>query len=155
MDDLLPALIIGGLVAFFVLRTGYTTMNSVRGIRNKNYLNIKWSAANDWLGQTGKDDRGFSVFSDPKYSIRAGFKILRSYAKRGVVTLRDVISTFAPPQDNNDTENYIRFVSKKTGLAPDEHVNEAMMPWVIQAMIKMEVGENVPIEKVLEGKALA
>lgn len=113
--------------------------STVRGIRNNNWLNIKYNKANVWNGQTGQDDKGFAVFSDPVYSIRAGFKIFNSYKGRGLNTLRKVITTFAPPSENK-TDNYVNYVASKAGVNPDDVLSNAdyikIMPW----MIKMEIG---------------
>ena len=49
---------------------------------------------------------------------------LKAYgSKHGINTLRGVISRWAPPSDNNDTEAYIRNVSQKTGIKPDEKID--------------------------------
>ena len=44
-------------------------------------------------------------------------------SKHGINTLRGVISRWAPPSDNNDTETYIKNVSQKTGIKPDEKID--------------------------------
>lgn len=49
------------------------------GIANNNPGNIRWSAANNWEGQTGQDANGFATFSDPVYGLRAMFKLLATY----------------------------------------------------------------------------
>lgn len=130
------------LVGVFLLSYKGTqkVMSTVRGIRNNNWLNIKYNQANAWNGQTGKDDKGFSVFSDPVYSIRAGFKLLKNYRSKGIKTLEQMISRFAPATENK-TANYISFVASKAGIDPtkpmtDEDILKAM-PW----MVKMEVGQ--------------
>lgn len=79
------------------------------GINNP--LNIRYSRVNNWLGQTGRT-KGFCNFSDVKYCIRAAFKILMSYRRRGVKSYREIISAYAPPSENN-TENYLRFVCQQ------------------------------------------
>ena len=49
---------------------------------------------------------------------------LKAYgSKHGINTLRGVISRWAPPSDNNDTETYIKNVSQKTGIKPDEKID--------------------------------
>lgn len=44
----------------------------------QNLLNIRYNESNKWKGQTGSY-KGFCVFENTDYSIRAGIKILRSY----------------------------------------------------------------------------
>lgn len=49
---------------------------------------------------------------------------LKAYgSKHGINTLRGVISRWAPPSDNNDTETYIKNVSQKTGIKPDDKID--------------------------------
>lgn len=117
-------------------------MSTIRGIRNNNLLNIRYNKANNWNGQTGQDDKGFSIFSEPVNSIRAAFKIMLSYRKRGVVTLRQVITEFAPPVENK-TENYISYVALKSGVNPNIAMTDTDLIKIMPHMIRMEVGQNV------------
>lgn len=80
-------------------------------IGTNNPLNIRYSRVNNWQGQTGRT-KGFCNFSDVKYCIRAAFKILMSYRRRGVKSYREIIYAYAPPSENN-TENYLRFVCQQ------------------------------------------
>lgn len=52
---------------------------SPRGIRNNNPGNIKWSAANNWQGQIGKDSAGFVIFSSADYGLRAAARLIKTY----------------------------------------------------------------------------
>ncbi len=71
------------------------TTGMPRGIRNHNPLNIEYSKHNNWRGQVSSDGR-FVIFEDDKWGFRAAARILRSYQKRGVTTINDIIHTFAP-----------------------------------------------------------
>lgn len=74
-----------------------------------NPLNIRDNRGNKWLGQVGAEN-GFCLFSNIDYGIRAALIILcRSYRAKRVVTLRDIVSRWAPPEEN-DTEAYVRFL---------------------------------------------
>ena len=55
---------------------------------------------------------------------RAAFHLLTRnyYQKHGLQTIRGIISRWAPPQDHNNTEAYIKNVSKLTGIGPDEPI---------------------------------
>lgn len=86
-----------------------------KGLRNKNPGNIRHNPANDWKGMTGQDKDGFVIFSDDKYGIRAIGKVIDSYQRRGIWMLRDVIETWAPPGDNNNTDSYLSHVMQLTG----------------------------------------
>jgi hypothetical protein len=90
------------------------------------------------------ENKGFVVFKDMAYGVRAIGKIMASYMKRGINTIRKAISTYAPPNENN-TEQYIKFVSQQTGLDPDQPVNltepKVLKP-LIKAITQIEVGRN-------------
>ena len=81
------------------------------GQRNKNWLNVRYNANNNWLGQVGSDNNGYAQFEHPLYGLRAADKVLLNYKLRhNLDTVEDVINRFAPPSDDNPTENYINFV---------------------------------------------
>ncbi|WP_120513127.1 virion protein [Photobacterium salinisoli] len=127
-----------------------------RGIRNNNPLNIEYNKANDWKGQTGSDGR-FAIFSNPAYGFRAGARVLRSYQRRGIVRLNDIISTFAPANENN-TALYIEHVSQWTGFAPDSLIDVYDVNQVtrlLRAMARKEVGHQYTDAEVREGVMLA
>jgi hypothetical protein len=66
---------------------------------------------------------GFQQFDTPEAGIKAVDDQLRIYGtKHKVKTLREVISRYAPPSEN-DTESYIKNVSQRTGLKPDEEID--------------------------------
>lgn len=77
------------------------------GLRNNNPLNIRYTPVNKWHGQTGCN-KGFCTFSDIEFGWRAAIVLLRNYLRRGLDTPRKIISNWAPPSDDNDTEAYIR-----------------------------------------------
>ena len=58
------------------------------------------------------------------------------------MTIRDLITRWAPPSEN-DTESYIKHVSDYSGL-PDNHpidlLNEDLMIKIFQSMTKHEIG---------------
>lgn len=59
-------------------------------------------------------------------------------------TLRNLISTWAPPTEN-DTENYIRFVGMRTGLKPDDVLTQEHVAKLIPAMTEMEGGKAAKV----------
>ena len=65
---------------------------------------------------------GFQQFKTPEEGIQAADKNLKAYGDKGINTLRGVISRWAPPSEN-DTEAYIKNVSQKIGLKPDEPID--------------------------------
>ncbi len=88
-----------------------------RGSRNNNPGNIRISD-NNWEGQIG-DDGEFVQFASPEHGVRALGKNLITYRNKGVVTINQIISRWAPKKDGNDTEGYIKFVSGKMGVDPN------------------------------------
>ncbi len=89
-----------------------------RGIRNNNPGNIKRNNI-AWEGmQAVQNDRDFVQFESPEYGFRAITRILRTYESRGVVTVRGIINTYAPAEENN-TANYINFVAQRLNVSPD------------------------------------
>lgn len=88
-----------------------------RGSRNNNPGNIRISD-NNWEGQIG-DDGEFVRFASSEHGVRALGKNLITYRNKGVVTINQIISRWAPKKDGNDTEGYIKFVSGKMGVDPN------------------------------------
>lgn len=91
------------------------------GIRNNNPFNIRYDKFTRWQGLKGSN-KGFCVFNDMEYGLRAGCILLRTYiTKYHLYTVDDIITRFAPPTENN-TRDYIRFVCGRLyscGLDPD------------------------------------
>lgn len=129
---------------------------NVRGIRNNNPLNI--IKGNNWQGERNpQTDKRFEEFESMEYGIRAGFIIMRNNMKESLPkyrqcnTLRKLITRWAPPSENN-TAKYIEFVSKKSGLHPDEEIRyreKKKMCAICDAMIRMECGVTLDL-KIIE-----
>lgn len=118
-------------------------MTEPRGIRNNNPLNIEHNARNAWQGlDASPSDGRFARFVEPQWGLRAALLILRKYQQRGLTTLRQMISTWAPAHENN-VENYIGFVVRKTGFTPEQRINladRAEAIALLKAMVLMECG---------------
>ncbi|MEQ3528725.1 virion protein [Pseudoalteromonas sp. XMcav11-Q] len=129
------------ITALIVLSIGVymTTQQTARGIRNNNPLNIE--AGENWVGLAGTDGR-FAIFETAEHGIRAAARILRTYAfKYGIANIEGIISRWAPPVEN-DTANYIAFVSNKVGVDSKKPLSPEEYPKVIEAMITMENGQQ-------------
>ncbi|WP_231572026.1 structural protein [Vibrio rotiferianus] len=131
--------------------------NQPRGVRNNNPLNIR--IGNNWQGEAlVSKDTEFETFSHPKYGFRAGAKLLRNYQSRyGLNTVRAIIGRFAPPKEN-ETDNYINFVSDQIGVKPDQLISLAddnFLARMMHAMSVMEVGRHYTVDDAAEGVALA
>jgi hypothetical protein len=123
-----------------------------RGIKNNNPGNIKISG-DEWVGAVGHDGK-FIKFSRIEYGIRAMAKILRTYQnKHGLKTIRDIIHRWAPKTENK-TEDYIKFVSRETGIPPDQALNlnkDGPLALIINTMIKFENSNTVPAKTIFKG----
>jgi len=87
-----------------------------RGLRNNNALNVTGSG---WAGQTGSDGK-FATFATPEDGRAAADANLAAYhRKHGIDTVAGVVSRWAPPSEN-DTQAYIRHVSTKLGVDPNQ-----------------------------------
>lgn len=110
-----------------------------------NPLNIRFSDQNNWLGQSGSD-RGFVSFVDDAYSYRAADQLISNYAtNRGARSVRDVVSIYAPPNENN-TDNYVRFVAGRMGVGLDDTLDLSdpnIRSNMLSAMALMESGIRI------------
>lgn len=92
------------------------------GIRNNNPGNIRFNAANKWVGQTGSNG-GYAVFSAPEYGIRAMFSLLRTYVNtHGLDTIAKIGSRWAPASENN-TAAWSSNVALFSGIAQNAKIN--------------------------------
>jgi len=117
-------------------RTGpaWSPVGGIRGIRNNNPGNLEASWAFTWQGQNGTDGR-FATFASPEHGIRALGVNLLAYQRRGLDTISKIISRWAPPQDNNNTNAYIQNVSQALGVSPTTRLDVAS-PAVLTALSK-------------------
>ena len=103
----------------------------------------------------------FCQFSSMEYGWRAAFVILCKtyYGKYKLKTIRDIVSRWAPPKENN-TPAYIRHVSDYTGIGPDRDLGDPQTHptnWLLTgyAMAVMENGTTLPPIPMLKGFSLA
>lgn len=126
-----------------------------RGLRNNNPGNIRQNSDN-FLGEIKPSaDPSFKQFESIEYGYRAIFVTLNTYQKKyGLSTIRAMISRWAPPKDNNDTEAYIRAVSSESGVPENSHITstskDVMVP-IVAAMSRVENGVEANITEVQRG----
>ena len=115
------------------------------GVRNNNPANLRPSG-DKWQGMTGTNG-GFMTFLTMVWGIRAAIINFRTWYKRGQTTLRKYISTYAPPNEN-DTENYINYISKMTKIAPDAVFlfNYENVKKILYYMFKLESQYTMKLE---------
>jgi len=114
-----------------------------RGIANFNPGNIRRVETVVWKGQEQtQTDASFVQFVTPEYGIRAICRILTSYKRDGLNTIREAINRWAPPVENNTTA-YIDSVCHSCNLGPDDVVDfTTVMPILIRAIIFHENGQD-------------
>jgi hypothetical protein len=118
-----------------------------RGIRNNNPLNIR-RGKDQWKGlRAQQQDAAFCQFETLEYGWRAAFHLLTRtyYHKYRLYTIRKIIGKWAPPGENQ-TEAYIRNVSRLTGIDPDEPIgipSDQPARWIMLGLA-MAIQENGP-----------
>ena len=104
-------------------------------VKNNNPGNLKFA---NQPGATA-DARGFAKFDDPQAGMDALVDQINLDRSRGD-TLEEFISDYAPPSENA-TQNYIDYVSERTGIAPGEQIPADKVDAVADAITQMEGGE--------------
>ncbi|MCX6294159.1 MAG: hypothetical protein NT127_07690 [Sphingobacteriales bacterium] len=110
------------------------------GLRNNNPGNIR-DVGIGWEGKIGSN-KGFVVFDDVAWGIRA--MIINFHTSITIHrndTLRKYITRYAPPQEN-DTEQYIKIVSQKTGIESNEKIEYDFdkLKLILLAQFDVEIG---------------
>lgn len=110
----------------------------VRGLRNNNPGNLRQNA---FLGFVGLDAGGYAVFDTLHHGIRASARQLKLYRDRGVDTIREIITTWAPASENN-TAAYIAAVTGAVGIGADTVVSghESTQLALLRAIFRHENG---------------
>lgn len=125
-----------------------------RGMRNNNPGNIRRGGFRYKGEKATSEDAEFRQFESMEWGYRAMFTLLHTYEKKhGCRTLRQMISRYAPPTENN-TENYIRRVVYATHLAsntPISTLNGAVMTAVVAAMSEVENGTKADMSAIWGG----
>jgi hypothetical protein len=119
-----------------------------RGIRNNNPGNIR-GASYQWVGEVGRDNRGFVIFDKPENGIRAMYRTLGTYRNKyeglqnvggkGFDTVHEIINRWAPPSENN-TGAYVAHVASALGVAEHEAIPLEKYGELIKVIIKHENG---------------
>ena len=131
------------------------TMRPNLNVRNNNPLNIRYAAGNDWVGQVGQSG-GFAKFDTPEHGFRAGAKLILNYrSNHGLYSIASIISRWAPPEDDNHTDEYIKFVEEKTGIWSWRPIFESEIPGIMLAMSEFEGAKGAfTLEQAQQGAAL-
>jgi len=121
--------------------------DKTRGLRNNNPLNLRRTAIK-WKGEKSEiTDSEFEEFESMTFGLRAGLINMKTQISKGFDSVEKLIGRWAPPTENN-TSNYVKIVSEKSGYAPTHILafeKDEMFP-VVAAMCKIESGLTLNIE---------
>ena len=134
---------------------------STRGERNNNPGNIDYNPRIHWIGlvgiepKVGADEPRFCLFDSALNGIRAIARIFRSYQAEGLRTPALMLSKYAPGIEN-DTNAYIDFWCRETGLAPFEAFTLTPKNAYrgVDAIIRFENGRNIYSETLVSSAIL-
>ena len=128
--------------------------NLPRGLRNNNPGNIRRNS-DVFQGEKTSSDREFKQFKSMAYGYRAIFKILFNYYRNYKLdTIRKMITRWAPPEDNNHTEAYIKTVSGYAGIPADDPINinnREQMIRIVAGMSRVENGRDAEMSDIIAG----
>ncbi len=135
-----------------------------RGLRNNNPGNLELNGST-WQGLSSvQTDGRFCQFTEIVYGCRALIKTLITYVrKRKCRTIRDIINRWAPSNENN-TESYIKYVSKYVNQDPNMGLPFKQRPHlfleIARAIANYENGEDdvdnaIPMETWEKALAMA
>ncbi|EPB5228966.1 TPA: hypothetical protein JD893_12875 [Citrobacter freundii] len=118
--------------------------------RFNNPGNLRWAEGYETSNtKSGK----FAVFPSLDEGVLAATKQLQIYAHRGTNTVRDIVSKWAPSNEN-DTEEYIRHVVRSTKFNENEKLNlndPYVLAKLISAMASKEgAGSRVTEDRVIQ-----
>lgn len=125
---------------------------TARGIRNFNPGNLRRNDTK-WAGMADdQTDPDFVVFKSPQYGIRALCRVLLSYNSRGINTVAQIISTYAPSSEN-DTAAYIEDVAHACQVSATDVLDldsaDVMRP-LVRAIIRHENGSQPYSDAVID-----
>jgi len=107
------------------------------GQRNNNPGNLR--SFDDFQGKTGQGKGGYDIYDTLDNGARALARDLHTKSKRGVKTVRELMTGYAPPSDNNPTGSYIDYLANDLGVDPDQEIDIAKMrPIIMRSITKFE-----------------
>ena len=112
------------------------------GQRNFNPMNLRPISGEPFFGTVGQRN-GYTIFDNDLAGLRAGFVNMNTQAGKGVDTVDDYISAYAPVGENSaaSVSNYKSFVADALGVGVDDKIDltdPATQIKVADAQIKFE-----------------
>lgn len=145
-DFLGIALVATGVYLFAHKKQVTSKINNLlmpRGYRNNNPLNIRINNANNWKGRKlPNTDGAFEQFISMPYGYRAAIITLQNYIRSGYNTLEKIINRWAPSDDNNDPNGYMRVIYQETGYAPKATFTATDKQGISNLIYAMAIVEN-------------
>ncbi|EOF5040209.1 hypothetical protein ACK1M2_001727 [Providencia rettgeri] len=129
----------------------HPAVGNSRGERNNNPLNMNYVGQRNSVLEDGKGAR-FAKFNTPYDGLSATVsQLLRYYdgktTGKKLQTVEDIIETWAPPSDNNNTSGYIKRVADDLGVSPSQTLDlrdPDVMKALMHSMSKVEIGKSLP-----------
>tara|TARA_R110002051_G_scaffold61591_1_gene112795 strand:- start:334 stop:1908 length:1575 start_codon:yes stop_codon:yes gene_type:complete len=126
----------------------------VRAIRNNNPFNLKYTEIK-WDGKLPLDketEDTFERFDSNLMGMRAGIiNTLTHHIKYGDDTIEKLITRHAPSNEN-DTKNFINFVSKNMGIEPNQKIdlkNKEVLYEYAKAVVTMEGFKSDELDSII------
>lgn len=127
------------------------SLGNSRGERNNNPLNMNYVGQRNSVLEDGKGAR-FAKFNTPYDGLSATVnQLLRYYdgktTGKKLQTVEDIIKTWAPSSDNNNTSGYINRVADELGVSPSQTLDlrdPNVMKDLMHAMSKVEIEKPLP-----------
>ncbi|MEQ4710686.1 hypothetical protein ABN057_00110 [Providencia alcalifaciens] len=137
--------------ALFGSVAGVPSLGNSRGERNNNPLNMNYVGQNNSVLEGGKGAR-FAKFNTPYDGLSATVsQLLRYYdgktTGKKLQTVEDIIKTWAPSSDNNNTSGYIKSVADDLGVSPSQTLDlrdPDIMKALMHSMSRVEIGKSLP-----------
>lgn len=93
-----------------------------RSYRNNNPGNLKYVGQ---PGTTGQDDKGFAVFGTYEQGWAALIALIQlRISQHPTWTILDFFMSYAPPSDNNPTQQYAQTVANVIGASTDTQIGQ-------------------------------
>ena len=111
--------------------------------RCNNPGNLKDGPFSQSMGSLGKDHIGHAVFPTREHGEQAQYTLLfRETSPYWNLTLSDTLARYAPKSDGNDPQNYINYISGKTGIHPTTKIKTLTHAEKLDMMKWMQVFEG-------------
>lgn len=121
-----------------------------RGVRNHNLLNIRHNKDLFQGEIRPSSDPAFKQFTTNVFGYRAAFCIFGTYLARRLNTIEKIVRAWAPPEDHNNTEGYIRNVSARSGIPRTKTLTNRSGADYIKIAVAMAFSECGVIANVFE-----